>query len=362
MNDMNEIEKISSVIVKINTADGSGSGVYLKKHELIMTNFHVVSGSRKVAIETQSKDKLVADVVMVNPLIDIALLKPSRVLDVPEISYQRNANVKSTESVAILGFPFGLPFTITCGIVSSPKQLLSGQNYIQTDAAVNPGNSGGAMVNMKGELIGITTCKFNEADNMGFALPAELAVEELDTYLQHPTTSYAVKCPSCEHPLFEKADNCSNCGNSLNAKLFEENKMSPIAVFVEKVFENLDIDPIIARKGPDFWEFHKGSALIRFFVYKGAYLFATSPLAKLPKTNLLPVYQYVLSNPVKPFLLGVSESMVYISYRLHLSDLKDKFKPEIQKNLTNLALKADELDNYLIETFNCQWTEESKKD
>ena len=135
-----------------------------------------------------------------------------------------------------------------------------------------------------------------------------------------------------------------------------------MAVFVEEVFNELKIDPVIARRGVVFWEFHRGSALVRYFVYRNSFLFATSPLAKLPKTNLQEVYKYILSNPVSPFYLGISQGLIYISYRAHLSDLKSSKRSLIQKNLAALAIKADELDNFLIETYGCEWHEESKKE
>jgi len=147
---MSELEKIFPVVVKINTAEGSGTGVYLKQEDVIVTNYHVVGGFRKVGVETQTKVTLPADVILVNPLLDIAILKPHKILDVPHATFQRHSTISNTDKVSVLGFPFGMPFQVTEGIISSVKQVLSGQTYIQTDAAVNPGNSGGPVVNMKG--------------------------------------------------------------------------------------------------------------------------------------------------------------------------------------------------------------------
>ncbi len=358
---MSEIEKVFPAVVKINTAEGSGSGLYYKQQEVVITNYHVVSGFKKVAIETQSKDSYPADVVLVNPLIDLAILKPSKVLDVAEVSFLKHQFLKNTDKVSVLGFPLGMPFSVTEGIVSSVKQILGGQSYIQTDAAVNPGNSGGPVVNHKGEIVGITTSKFTNADNMGFALPIDLVIEELDALKQNPNFVYAVKCTSCGFPLYEEVEHCSNCGSELDIKaLFSEKPKSVISNFVEEVFTELNLDPVVARKGFDFWEFYRGSALVRYFVYRNNFLFAVSPLVKLPKSDLQGVYTYLLSNPAKPFFLGISDSVVYISYRVHLSDISGKYKSEIQKNLVKLAEKADELDNYMVDTFHCEWYDPAK--
>lgn len=357
-----KIKNIAQSVCKINTAEGSGTGFYLKNYGILITNHHVVAGARSVAIETREENKYIADVVLINPLIDIAFVKPNIPLDIPEIRLANPLEINSTDKVSVLGFPYGMPFTVTEGIISSTKQLLQGQSYIQTDAAVNPGNSGGPLVNEAGEVIGVTTCKFTEADNIGFALPISHVIEELHAYEENPVSSYSVKCPSCDFLLLEKVETCPNCGSTLDAEsLFDEAEISSLAKFVEEVFSDLGLNPIIARKGPHFWEFYEGSALIRYFVYRNNYLFATSPLAKLPKKNLLALYEYLLSDPAPPYSLGINEGEVYLSYRVHLSDLTNGNRQEIQNNLSRLARKADELDNYLIETFGCQWSENAKK-
>jgi hypothetical protein len=359
---MSELEKIFPAVVKINTASGTGSGVYYKAQEVIITNHHVVNGFKKVGIETQNKENIVADVILINPLIDIAILKPKKILDVPNIAFLSQKFLKSTDKVSVLGFPYGMPFTVTEGIISSVKQILGGQSYIQTDAAVNPGNSGGPLVNMRGEIIGITTSKFQNADNMGFALPIDLVLEELAALQQNPNFVFAVKCPACNHALYEETENCPNCGSILDVKaLFSETPRSAIAMFVEDVFNRLNLDPVIARKGFDFWEFHRGSALIRYFVYRNEYLFAVSPLVKLPKQNLEPLYEYLLKAPAKPFYLGIGDNIIYISYRVHLADIYGKYQAEVKDNLFNLAVKADELDNFLVEKFSCEWYDPDKK-
>ncbi|MEM7181048.1 MAG: trypsin-like peptidase domain-containing protein [Spirochaetota bacterium] len=356
-----KLKNVTDAVCKINTSEGSGTGFFVKNYGLILTNHHVVAGARSVAVEIRDETKHIADVVLINPLIDIAFLRPREELDLPEIQLSSSQEIKSTDKVSVLGYPYGMPFTVTEGIISSTKQLLQGQQYIQTDAAVNPGNSGGPLANQEGEVIGVTTSKFSEADNIGFALPIQHVIEELHAYEENPVSSYSVKCPSCDFLLVEKTEHCPNCGASLDSEsLFEVAEISSLAKFVEEVFADLDLDPVIARKGPHFWEFYQGSALVRYFVYRNNYLFATSPLVKLPKKNLMQLYEYLLSNPIPPYVLGISEGEVYLSYRVHLSDMKNGNRKEIQGLLSRLALKADELDNYLVDTYACEWTDRSR--
>ena len=175
-------EELKHAVHKINTASGSGTGFYLKKQNIFVTNYHVVEGNKKVSIENQAKDRYLGHVVYVNPDADVAFLHSASYVPPTEIPFQQVQEVHSRDKVYVLGFPFGMPYTITEGIVSNENQLMDGKNYIQTDAAVNPGNSGGPVVNEAGMLVGITTAKFTEADNVGFAIPGKVVKEELDTY------------------------------------------------------------------------------------------------------------------------------------------------------------------------------------
>ena len=92
------------------------------------------------------------------------------------------------------------------------------------------------------------------------------------------------------------------------------------------------------------------------------YLFATSPLNKLPKEKLDELLTYVNSNNVAPYQLGVYENKIYISYRSHLSDIYSEKKEEIKQNIINLALKADELDDFFKDNYGCDMSMESKSE
>lgn len=360
--DTNAIQNIVTSVVKIGTSSGSGSGFYLKNHGIVVTNNHVVSNHKMVSIEIEQKEKIAAKVVFLNPIVDLAFLLPSKPLEyLPEMYLQPTGTIQNMDRVAVLGYPYGMPFTITDGIVSSTSQLMDGRRYIQTDAAVNPGNSGGPLVNVRGEIVGVTTSKFSEADNVGFAIPVDDLMVDLESFAENVGMEFSVKCPSCGSLLFEKVEFCHNCGAEIDQEtLFDEPQLSQLAEFVEPALSELGVDPIIARNGYDYWEFHQGSSLVRIFVYNKNYLYTTSPLVKLPKQNLEPVYRYILSNPAPPFSFGIWKGMIYLSYRVHMSDLYSSLKDGIRQNIADFAEKADELDNYLIENYGCEKSEYSK--
>ncbi len=354
-------DHISRNIYKINTSAGSGSGFFVKNINILVTNYHVVQGFKTVAIEDHNKERYLAKVVFVNPKNDLAFLHTDAKLGNQELPALRFARIHSRAKVLVLGFPFGMPYTETEGIISSEKQLLDGRHYIQTDAAVNPGNSGGPMVNAKGEVIGVTTSKFSNADNVGFAIPAEVLVEDLKVFHAKKSLDYCVKCDSCKTLISQKTAYCTNCGNTIDGQAFQEVSLNETAEFVESALKMLGMDPVLARNGQDFWEFHHGSSLIRVFFFNQQYIYATSPLNELPATGLDRLFSYLLSDPLSPYQLGVLDNTIYISYRAHISDIFSPKKDIIKKNLAILALRADEMDNFFVDNFGCTMTHYSKE-
>ena len=172
----------------------SGSGVILSGDGYIVTNNHVVEGAAEVAVTLNNNKQYKADIVGTDPVTDIALLKVDAE-NLPVIPIGNSDSLRLGEWVLAIGSPYNLRSTITAGIVSAKARSLpdlSGEfrieSFIQTDAAVNPGNSGGALVNSKGELVGVNTAI---ASNTGsytgysFAVPAAIVkkiVNDIRTY------------------------------------------------------------------------------------------------------------------------------------------------------------------------------------
>ena len=356
-------QDIYKSIFKVNHSGGSGSCFYLKKYDLFVTNYHVVEGFQELAIQDNDKNAFLSHVVLVNPNLDIALLVAEGDFStLPEISLPEVENLAIGQKINVAGYPYGMPFTVTEGTVSSPKQLMNNSYYIQTDAAVNPGNSGGPMLNENNEVVGITVSKFKEADNMGFGIPVESLKKVLECAAEIDRSTFNFQCYSCDGLISEEEEFCPSCGNKLPENIFQQRGLTDLATFCEKAIEDMGINPVLARVGYESWRFHKGSSEIRMFVYQRSYLFCTSPINILPKKDLEPVLTYMISEDIKPYQLGLDENQIYISYRIHISDVFSNYADEVRKNLTNLAVKADEMDNYLTETFGCEFSEHVKKD
>ena len=356
-------QDIYRLVYKVTHAGGSGSCFYLKSHDLFVTNYHVVSGFHEVAIHDNDRNPYLARVVLVNPALDIALMvADGDFSQLPELSLAADDALEIGGKVSVAGYPYGMPFTVTEGSVSSPKQLMDGKYYIQTDAAVNPGNSGGPIFNENNEVVGVTVSKFSNADNMGFGIRVEALRKLLEVVDDMDRSCFQVQCDSCDGLIAGEEDFCPSCGEKLPEGIFAERQQSPLAVFCEQAIEEMGVNPVLARDGYDSWTFHKGSSEIRIFVYDNTYLFAVSPINLLPKKDVEPVLDYMLSEDFTPYKMGIEGRQIYLAYRIHLSDLTEASEDEIRRNLVNLALRADEMDNKMVERFGCEFSEYSRQD
>lgn len=361
---MENLEKIKKSIFKINTSEWTGSWFYLNDYKVVVTNYHVVAWNHYVSLEDYENNKQVAKVIVVHPEKDIAFLLPEKEINLEKtIEIVEGIEVKEKDKVSVLGYPFGMGFTVTEWIISSPKQNVSGRDLIQTDAPINPGNSWGPLINENGQLIWINTSKFTNADNTGFAVSSKDLLEELSNIEKVDKDKLTLICHSCGNFITEKTDYCPSCWAKVDKNIFVEKKLEKLSEFVEKALSTLDLNPIITRAWNERWLFHFWSPEIRIFVFDNNYLYLTSQLNVLPTKDLLPLYEYLLSEDVSPYKFWVNENCIYFSYRLAISDIfknEDKEK-EFSENIKNFILKADELDDMFIEKYGCKMTTYSKE-
>lgn len=162
---------------------GTGSGVIIKSNGYIVTNNHVVDGADELEVTLYDNRKFKAKLIGRDPNTDLAVIKIEE-SGLPVLTYANSDDVRVGEWVLAVGNPFNLTSTVTAGIVSAKGRninILEGsykiESFIQTDAAVNPGNSGGALVNTNGQLVGINTAIITQSgryEGYSFAIPANL--------------------------------------------------------------------------------------------------------------------------------------------------------------------------------------------
>ncbi|KWW39728.1 MAG: trypsin-like peptidase domain-containing protein [bacterium] len=179
-----------------NTMVAYGSGVVLTPDGYIVTNNHVVEGADEVEVTFNNKVKKTATIIGTDPTTDLALIKVEA-SDLAYLTFGDSDNVRIGEWVLAVGNPFNLTSTVTAGIVSAKARNLSilgegtsVESFIQTDAAVNPGNSGGALVNTKGELVGINAAIASHTgsyEGYSFAIPSNIVRKVVDDLLLYGT-------------------------------------------------------------------------------------------------------------------------------------------------------------------------------
>ena len=173
----------------------SGSGVIISDDGYIVTNYHVIEDATNIEVVLDNNQRFYAKIIGTDPSTDLALLKV-KARNLPFLKYGNSDEVKLGEWVLAVGNPFDLNSTVTAGIVSAKarnikilqeKNNLQIESFIQTDAAVNVGNSGGALVNLKGELVGINSAIATATGSYAgysFAIPVSLVKKVMDDLLE----------------------------------------------------------------------------------------------------------------------------------------------------------------------------------
>jgi serine protease Do len=169
----------------------AGSGFIIDDEGLVLTNSHVVFDRQAIVVILDDGSKVEANVLGADPIFDLAVLR----IPVPNEGHPvavlgDSDSVRIGEDVIAIGNPFGLEQTLTRGIVSGLNRILPGSPLltlplIQTDASINPGNSGGPLINRCGEVIGINTSILAEAQNIGFAIPINVAKSIIPELVEH---------------------------------------------------------------------------------------------------------------------------------------------------------------------------------
>jgi serine protease Do len=158
---------------------GTGSGFIIDRAGYILTNHHVIEGADRITVTLADGRSFRAEIVGVDPAIDVALVRIPESPSLPEAPLGNSDDLRAGEWVCAIGNPLGYVHSVTVGVVSFIGRKLFDQSlddYIQTDAAINFGNSGGPLINSRGEVVGINSAISSRASNIGFAVPINQAV------------------------------------------------------------------------------------------------------------------------------------------------------------------------------------------
>lgn len=183
-------DKLRPTVVNLRLPRGGGSGVLFAPDGFLLTNFHVVHGSRRVRVRMSDGTELGGEVVGTDPWTDLAVVRADG-RDLPFAALGDSAKIRVGQLAIAIGSPLGFESTVTAGVISALGRTMrsaGGQvvdNIIQTDAALNPGNSGGPLVDSRGTVIGINTAVIQPAQGICFAVPVNTAKVILPHLMTH---------------------------------------------------------------------------------------------------------------------------------------------------------------------------------
>lgn len=230
-------ERVVGAVVVVDTSSGTGSGVVIDSDGIIVTNRHVVSHDDSVVLRFSDGKSVSGKTIRACADVDLAFIQADGPVG-QFLEFSTNQSVRVGQSVCALGHPIGLQNTFTTGVISAIDRPLDGISYLQTDAAVNTGNSGGPLLDSYGQIVGLVTWLRKDTQGIAFAIPADICrqryFEVRREVEQAPEGHYCATCGNrsatgfyCNHcgaqmskssgtggTVEDKA--CSECGNSVS--------------------------------------------------------------------------------------------------------------------------------------------------
>ena len=191
---VNVAEQLSPAVVNLRAGrgrrEGSGSGILFTPDGFLLTNHHVVADQDRVRVRLGDGSELAGRVIGADPWTDLAVVQAEGAA-LPFAAFGDSSRLRVGQLVVAIGSPFGFESTVTAGVISALSRTLRSitghlvDNVIQTDAALNPGNSGGPLVDGKGRVIGINTAIIRPAQGICFAIPINMAKDILPQLMKH---------------------------------------------------------------------------------------------------------------------------------------------------------------------------------
>ena len=352
------IEGYRQAVIQIATPYSTGTGFYVSQYDLIVTNEHVVRDNKQVVIDGETFSKQLVDVLYLDPKYDLAFLSSPQGHAMKGIAMEAPADISEGDSVIAIGHPYGLKFGATQGIISNLLHKENDVHFIQHDAALNPGNSGGPLISKSGDLVGINTFIIRDGNSIGFSLPLDYLLDTFKEYRKEDNLP-AVRCNSCLNIVFEKDQKskyCHNCGSKM--KMIKDLRpYEPLGInkTIEEMLLALGHHVELSRRGPNNWEVRQGSAVISISYHeKTGLIIADAYLCLLPKHNLKPLYEFLLKENYsnQSLTFTVRNQDVILSILIYDQYLNAHTATELFKRL---FLAAVHYDDVLVNEYGALW-------
>jgi len=330
---------------------GTGSGVIVSPDGFIITNNHVIEDATKIEVTTNDNIRYEAKLVGTDPYTDIAVLKIQNQKPLPYLYFANSDSTRIGEWVLAIGNPFNLNSTVTAGIISAKSRDLNkldrrNQSFIQTDAAVNQGNSGGALVNLNGELIGINTAITTISggfEGYSFAVPSNIAKKVFEDIIEFGTNQKGMLgvqgfAISPEFEKFIKENNIKQSEGFYVSKVLENMGASNAGLREGDIL--ISVDDIKIKKFSDLTGYleskRPGDNVKIGFFRKEVKKYLT---VKLEKTKTVQFLNMTLSNLTKD-----EKEDLKIKNGLRILESGEFLKGQIENNSILIDINGDRID------------------
>ncbi len=261
---------------------GSGSGVIIRQDGYILTNNHVVGQADEIKVTLNDKREFQGKVVGRDSFTDLALVKIDA-KGLPTAQIGTSKNLRPGDWAVAIGSPLGLDHSVTMGIISALGRSINDINsvdFIQTDAAINPGNSGGPLLNIRGEVIGLNTAIRGDGQNIGFAIPIDIARDVADQLVKDGSIKrpyVGIYMQDLNEKISHSLGIPTNTKGVLVAKVEPEGPAARSGLTAGDVIEKVDGKPVITSKEVQKQiRTHKVDDSVDFLILRNGAITATS--------------------------------------------------------------------------------------
>lgn len=354
-------EALRASIVGVRAGLSRGTGWVALPNGLIVTNGHVVGYNPHVVIHPASGPRdIPAKVVFVDTRLDIAFLMPIFRLDIPPLASAPATQAVPGQTVVAIGHPFGLSYTVTQGILSAHRTL-RGVPYLQTDAAINAGNSGGPLLDVEGRVLGVNTWIHARGRNLGFAVPVDAFREALERHAGASASILALHpvycCIECQVSYEPRDGRCLACGAPIPyaaelGGLAEAQAFFQAERVVQEMIARLGFSSYQVRIAQGVWRLSREALEVWIYLDQdGEYVEFRSRLCKLPRTGLEPFFRFLLTVNDKtsgPCRIALKKETVLLSFSEPTAFLNQS---EVTASLGLLLAMSAELRGVLQTTY-----------
>ncbi len=355
------IEQYKAIVIPIATPYCTGTGFLLAGQGLIVTNEQIVRDNREVAIEGEFFARQVVRVLYTDTKYDLAFLEAPKTDALPAVEIEKE-DLAPGDLVVAMGHAFGMKFAAAQGAVTGAAPNEEDLLYLQHDAILSTGNSGGPLFNKAGRIAGVNTFLSRDGVNVAYALPAKYLIDTL-AGVQQSNGKMGARCESCHNIVFEHTIDqqryCPFCGTRvLLPNQVDEYEPIGVAYTIEAMLAEAGHDVRLSRRGPSNWGIRQGSAHINISYYeKTGLITGDAYLCQLPKDHIKPLYEFLLRQnyDIENLNFSVKGNDIILSLLIYDRYLNVDSGLMLIKHLFETA---DHYDNLLVERFGALWREE----